>query len=45
METGRFGVSANATASSSYRWLGMTGLPPGATVKSASGIDWSKPAP
>jgi len=27
-----------------YRWLGMLGLPPGATVRSATGFDWSKAA-
>ena len=28
-----------------FRWLGMTGLPLDATLTSASGVDWSKPAP
>jgi hypothetical protein len=45
METGRSGVNANAKASLTYRWMGLEGLPPGATVKSATGIDWSRPVP
>jgi len=45
METGRSGVNASAKASLRYRWRGMQGLPPGAVVRSATGIDWSKPAP
>lgn len=37
--------SSSAQSSITYRWLGMTGLAPGATVSSASGVDWSRAAP
>lgn len=44
---GTFPANGTSTARSAvtFRWLGMTGLPPGATLQSASGIDWSKSVP
>ncbi|MGE0442272.1 MAG: Ig-like domain-containing protein [Gemmatimonadales bacterium] len=37
--------AANASVRYEYRWLGMLGLPAGATVRSATGFDWSSAAP
>ncbi|MBX3148081.1 MAG: Ig-like domain-containing protein [Gemmatimonadales bacterium] len=37
--------AASARGQVTFRWLGIQGLPPGATVTSATGIDWNRPAP
>ncbi len=37
-------TNPTASVSLGLRWLGMTGLPAGATVRSGSRIDWSKAA-
>jgi len=44
-QTGNFiSGSGSASVRYEYRWLGMLGLPAGATVSSATGFDWSTAA-